>query len=541
MKITRPDLTITLMLSTLILSACTATNPYSTIPYSTSHATYENQYAELAFSSPSAQPGIDSNLPVSDNKYQTFANNDIKLTTEHPVSTLSIDVDTGSYTQTRRRLSQGELPIQDSVRAEEFVNYFSYQYPQPEDANHPFAVFAEMGPTPWNPETRLLHLGIQGKDDQESAPAARNLVFLLDVSGSMQGDDRLGLVQKSLTALTKRLNSQDRVSIVVYAGASGVVLKPTPGDKKYTIINALYRLSAGGSTNGGEGIEQAYALARENYIPGGTNRVILCTDGDLNVGLTEPVQLLQLIEQKRKQGIFLTTLGFGDGNYNDHLLEQLADHGNGHYAYINSYAEARKVLIREMNGTLNTIASDVKIQIEFNPAVVSEYRLIGYENRLLARSDFNNDRVDAGEIGSGHSVTALYEVRLSANPKQSIDSLRYALHGNIQSNDIPGNTDELAYVKLRYKKPNTSNSILVSKAIKHEDHIPTLQETSPDFRFSAAVAAFAQRLRGNHHVSYTYPDIARLAQSGLQFDPEGDRRELVSLVETAGELAGEFH
>jgi len=351
---------------------------------------------------------------VDRENYAAIDSNPIKRVVEEPVSTFSIDVDTGSYSNVRRMLNNGRLPPQDAVRVEEMINYFSYDYPLPEAGEAPFSVQVEQAVTPWNENTRLLQIGLQGyRPDPDSIPAS-NLVFLLDVSGSMNAPDKLPLLVNSMKMLTRELDEDDRVAVVVYAGASGVVLESTPGSEHATIAAALDRLSAGGSTNGGAGIELAYAQARQGFIEGGVNRVILATDGDFNVGTVNFDSLVDLVERQRESGIALTTLGFGRGNYNDHLMEQLADAGNGNHAYIDTLNEARKVLVDELTSTLLMIAQDVKIQIEFNPAVVAEYRLIGYENRMLEREDFNNDRVDAGDIGAGHTSPRCTRSRWSA-------------------------------------------------------------------------------------------------------------------------------
>ncbi len=382
--------------------------------------------------------------------YAHFEDNRLKRVSEQPVSTFSIDVDTGAYSNARHILNAGGLPVKDSVSVEEFINYFSYDYPTPKNRNRPFNVVTELGPNPWNPDTQLLHIGIKGYEVPKSEIPATNLVFLVDVSGSMRSDDKLGLLKTSLTMLTKQLRRQDRISIVVYAGASGVVLEPVSGNRKGEIIVALDSLSAGGSTNGGAGIRLAYAMAKQAFVEDGINRVLLATDGDFNVGTTNFEALKNLVEEKRKTGVSLTTLGFGSGNYNDHLMEQLADAGNGNYAYIDTLNEARKVLVEQMSATLQTIAKDVKIQIEFNPDVVAEYRLIGYENRILAREDFNNDQVDAGEIGAGHTVTAVYEIALAGSSGQRVDPLRYQTEDRADK----ATASELAFLRLRYKAPN---------------------------------------------------------------------------------------
>jgi Ca-activated chloride channel family protein len=458
---------------------------------------------------------------------------------ENPVSTFSVDVDTGAYSNMRRWLNQGQLPPEDAVRVEEFINYFDYAYPGPESAATPFLVNTEIAPTPWNAGTHLLRIGIQGFDVPRQQLPASNLVFLVDVSGSMQSHDKLPLLKQALGMLTNELGANDCISLVVYAGASGVVLQPTPGTNKVAIHAALGQLEAGGSTNGAAGIRLAYQLARQNFRPGGVNRVILATDGDFNVGLASTEELIDLIQRQRAAGIALTTLGFGTGNYNDHLLEQLADEGNGNYAYIDRLSEARKVLSEELSATLMTIASDVKIQLEFNPATVSEYRLIGYENRILNEEDFNNDRVDAGEIGAGHRVTALYEISLADSGYQRLPDRRYGNHAGdpARRRPEPGLAGELAHLRIRYKRPGEDSSRLIESPIMRKSIIPEIAGTSADFRFAASVAAFGQRLRGGQYLeSWDYDDIAGLARQSRGDDPFGYRSEFLQLVALAGNL-----
>src|SRR6056297_2362192 len=471
--------------------------------------------------------------PIDRENYAPFDDNPLKLVAEHPVSTFSIDVDTGSYSNIRRMLREGRLPPEDAVRVEELINYFSYDYPVPDNADTPFSVSVEQAVTPWNPNTRLLQVGIQGyRPDPESIPAS-NLVFLLDVSGSMNSEDKLGLVKNSLKMLTRQLDADDRIAIVVYAGATGVVLDSTPGDRHATIVGALDRLSAGGRTNGAAGIELAYAQAAQGFIEGGVNRVILATDGDFNVGTVDFEALKDLAERKRETGIAITTLGFGTGNYNDHLMEQLADAGNGNYAYIDTLGEARKVLVDEMNATLMTIAKDVKIQLEFNPDVVAEYRLIGYENRVLDREDFNNDKVDAGDIGAGHTVTALYEVALVGSSGERIDPLRYGPGSGATAE--PGRTSELGFLRLRYKAPGEDTSRLIERPIgDHGD-----AEPGERLAFAAAVAAFGQHLRGGRYLEgFSLGEIHALAAQARGDDPFGYRGEFLQLVRLAEGLAG---
>jgi Ca-activated chloride channel family protein len=467
--------------------------------------------------------------------YAHFSNNPVKLVSESPVSTFSIDVDTGSYANVRRMLGEGRLPPQDAVRIEEMINYFDYDYQGPSGRKQPFRVTAEMAPAPWNSGNRLLHIGIKGYDMDKSQLPASNLVFLIDVSGSMNSADKLGLLKSSLKMLTHQLTAKDRISIVVYAGASGVVLEPTAGNQHGKIAAALDQLQAGGSTNGGEGIRLAYSMAEQAFIRGGINRILLATDGDFNVGTVNFEALTDLVETKRKSGISLTTLGFGTGNYNDQLMEQLADKGNGNYAYIDTINEARKVLVDEIGSTLITIAKDVKIQIEFNPAVVREYRLIGYENRMLKREDFNNDKIDAGEIGAGHTVTALYEITL-ADGKGLIDPLRYASEKRARSN-----SGEIAMLRLRYKQPGDQTNQDKSSLIEYPLHTkmikPSLARATENFRFAASVAAFGDLLRGGEYSgNFGYDDLIRLAANSRGNDASGYRGEFINLVKRAQAL-----
>jgi len=486
-----------------------------------------------SFAAPILAPSED----VDRESYQHYQDNPIKLAREEPVSTFSIDVDSGSYTNARRMLNEGRLPVTDAVRAEEFINYFNYDYPDP-DGEQAFSFSTEIGPSPWNHDAFLLHIGIQGKHIAQKNLPPSNLVFLVDVSGSMQSPNKLGLLVKGLKMLSAQLRHQDRVALVVYAGASGLVLDSTSGDDKHKIIAALDNLRAGGSTNGASGIRLAYQTARSAFIENGSNRIILATDGDFNVGTVDFNALLDLVARERKSGIELTTLGFGSGNYNDKLLEQLADVGNGNYAYIDSIMEAQKTLVEQLGGTLHTIAKDVKIQIEFNPNVVAEYRLIGYENRKLRREDFNNDNIDAGEIGAGHTVTALYEIVLVGSKAAQIDPLRYG-DKNIDAEDKKDS--ELAFLKLRYKQPKSDTSQLVSKPISVKSINRTLESTSNNFRFAASVAAFAQILRGAKYLSDSEPgfDLQRvvdLAQQAKGQDLNGYRSEYIRLVKLSQAL-----
>jgi len=474
-----------------------------------------------------------SSEPVNRENYAHFDDNPVKRVAEVPVSTFSIDVDTGAYSNVRRMLSAGQVPVQDAVRVEEMINYFAYDYPLPAVDETPFRVTTEIGPNPWNSATRLLHIGIKGYDiDRQDLPPA-NLVFLVDVSGSMQSADKLGLLKSALKLLTRQMREQDRISLVVYAGASGVVLEPVKGNERAKIQRALEGLTAGGRTNGAAGIRLAYQLAEDSFIEKGINRVIIATDGDFNVGTVNFESLVDLIEEKRKSGISLTTLGFGTGNYNDKLMEQLADAGNGNYAYIDTLNEAQKVLVDEMGSTLQTIAKDVKIQIEFNPALVAEYRLIGYENRSLKREDFTNDKVDAGDIGAGHTVTALYEIALADGKGQRVDPLRYG--GRQQSASQFGK--ELAMLRLRYKQPDEDSSRLIESPLYRENIEASMQQTSDRFRFSAAVAGFGQLLRGGKYVNdFDYQAVLDLARNARGEDRFGYRGEFIQMVALADSL-----
>lgn len=476
--------------------------------------------------------------PVDRENYNHFEDNPVKLVTESPVSTFSIDVDTGAYSVVRRFLHNGNLPNKDAVRVEELINYFSYNYPLPENKEKPFGVTTEIAPTPWNQDSLLLHVGIKAYDiPKEQLPPA-NLVFLCDVSGSMNSANKLGLLKSSLKLLTNQMSAEDKISLVVYAGASGVVLEPTAGNDHAKISMALEQLQAGGSTNGGAGIKLAYLMAEKAFIKGGINRVILATDGDFNVGTTNFEALKQLVEQKRKTGIALTTLGFGNGNYNDHLMEQLADIGNGNYAYIDNLKEAQKVLVDSISSTLNIVAKDVKIQVEFNPETVAEYRLVGYENRQLKREDFNNDKIDAGEIGAGHTVTAIYEIIPTESKGKMIDSLRYGKAEKKESvNNSSNNNEEIAFLRIRYKKPDSGTSTLQEWPLDKDQVIDSIATTSDRFRFSAAVAAFGQKLRGGKYTKdYNYDNILDLARNSRGNDPFGYRGEFISLVNMAKSL-----
>lgn len=463
--------------------------------------------------------------------YAAFDDNRIVRTAEQPVSTFSIDVDTGSYSNVRRMLARGQLPPKDAVRVEEMINYFDYGYPGPASRDTPFRVTTALAPAPWDGKRVLMQVGIQGYDVERNEIPPSNLVFLVDTSGSMATPDKLPLLKESFRQLVSRLRAQDRVTLVVYAGSAGLVLPPTPGDRHGEILDALGRLEAGGSTNGGEGIDLAYAMAKQAFIEGGVNRIVLATDGDFNVGIYDQRALETKVEDGRKAGIALTTLGFGEGNYNEALAEKLADVGDGNHAYIDTLMEGRKVLVEEMSSTLLTIASDVKIQVEFNPAQVAEYRLVGYENRQLAREDFNNDQVDAGEIGAGHDVTALYELCLVGAGCESSDPLRYAP----ATAGAPAGGPELAFLKLRYKQPGTERSVLMERPVTRRE----LQAQAPEsLRFAAAVAAYADLLRGGRNMKgFGWDQVEALARDARGDDPWGYRGEFLRLVAQARSLS----
>lgn len=495
-----------------------------------------------------AAPSADAEAPQTGyqeqgrDRFEEVEDNPVKLTREEPVSTFSIDVDTASYAVMRKWLNQGVLPPKDSVRVEELVNYFSYDYAAPDSPEPPFATHISVFETPWNAETKLLRIGIKGYEIPQAERPAANLVFLIDTSGSMNAPDKLPLLLNAFRLLVDRLGEQDRVSIVTYAGSAGTVLEPTPASEKGKILAALDRLSAGGSTAGGEGIRQAYALAETNKIDDGVNRVILATDGDFNVGIRSTEELESFVERKRAGGVMLSVIGFGRGNYNDVLMQALAQNGNGQAAYIDTLSEARKVLGEEASGTLFPIAQDVKIQIEFNPAEVAEYRLIGYETRALAREDFNNDKVDAGEIGSGHRVTALYEITPVGSQARLVDDLRYGAPAETgaepeaETGAAADPSDELAFLKIRYKQPGADESQLITRPVTPADAAAPGTEA----RFAAAVAAFGQLLRGGEHLgSFDYADVAELARGARGEDEHGYRSEflqLVKLAETAAAL-----
>ena len=481
--------------------------------------------------------------------YDRIHENRFLAARDQPLSTFSVDVDTASYANLRRILRGGRLPPKGAVRIEEMINYFSYDYAPPRGST-PFSVHVDGAPAPWKPAHRLVRIGLKGRVVDAQARPASNLVFLIDVSGSMSSASKLGLLKRALALLCKRLDERDSVAIVVYAGAAGAVLSPTRGDQRQQIAQALKRLRAGGSTNGGAGIRLAYRLARAHYVKGGVNRVILATDGDFNVGTTSRSELVRLVERQAKSGVYLTILGFGMGNYQDATLEQLSNKGNGNYAYIDSLREARKVLVEGMAGTLMTIAKDVKIQVEFNPARVAAYRLIGYENRMLRKEDFNDDKKDAGDIGAGHTVTALYEIVPRGAQTDvvtpRVDALRYqrrpapGARGRESDKRGAGSRGELLFVKLRYKQPEGDTSRLLTVPVKDTALAKSFDDASVGLKLAASVGAFGMLLRDSKHKGTArYADLLRWAApaAARARDPRGRRAELLSLIRLADRLA----
>ena len=473
----------------------------------------------------------EENLPLAENteRYQDQPDQPVKSVAQEPVSTFSIDVDTGSYANVRRFLTNGEQPPKDAVRIEEIVNYFPYNYPLPTD-NRPFAVHTETIDSPWQPEAQLIKIGIQAQDTAKKDLPPANLVFLVDVSGSMGEENKLPLVQKTLRILTQQLRPQDKVTLITYASGEDLVLPPTSGADKETILSAIDKLRAGGATDGESALQMAYEQAQKAFVPNGINRILLATDGDFNVGVSDTEILKSMVAEKRKSGVSLSTLGFGMGNYNEDMMEQIADAGDGNYSYIDNRNEAKKVLQRQLSSTLATVAQDVKVQVEFNPATVKEYRLVGYENRVMKQEDFNNDRVDSGDIGAGHTVTAFYEI-IPAGKQGWLDNSRYAA-----APKVSGSLKEYGFVKLRYKNPNQSNSQLISQPIAASS-VP-LAQASADFRFAVAAASYAQALQGGqYNGKMTWKDIAALAKSSAKPDEYGLRAEFLELVDTAKSLS----
>lgn len=494
------------------------------------------QLSRMATADSAATTVAEENKPQDFNteEYDNIVENQFVTALKEPLSTFSIDVDRAAYSNVRRIIQSGSLPPAGAVRIEEMVNYFNYNYPQPENGD-PFSINTEISNCPWNTEHKLVHIGLQGKKIATDNLPASNLVFLIDVSGSMSDENKLPLIQSSLKMLTDQLRDEDNVAIVVYAGNAGLVLPSTKGSDKEKIKDAIDELSAGGSTAGGEGIQLAYKIAQKNFKKNGNNRIILATDGDFNVGLSSDDELVNLIEEKRKSGIYLTVLGYGMGNYKDSKMQRLADKGNGNHAYIDNINEARKVLVNEFGGTLFTIAKDVKLQVEFNPQKVQSYRLIDYENRVMASEDFNNDKKDAGELGSGHTVTALYEiipVGVKDEFTNKVDDLKYQDKPSTNNNY----TDELLIIKFRYKEPKSE----VSKLIVHPvlDKNTSLESTSSNFKFSAAVAEFGLLLRNSSFKeNASYKQTIDLAKQSKDNDEDGYREEFLQLVQSAWVLA----
>ncbi len=483
--------------------------------------------------------GINSTVPMdapmhNTEDYDVINENRFLEVTQNPLSTFSIDVDAASYSNIRRFVNNGQLPPKDAVRIEEMVNYFEYQYPGPQ-SEHPFEVVTEISDCPWQSEHKLLHVGLQGKRIPTENLPASNLVFLIDVSGSMSAPNKLPLLQSSYKLLTDQLREKDKVAIVVYAGAAGMVLPSTSGANKIKIKEAINQLQAGGSTAGGAGIKLAYKIARKNFVKGGNNRVILATDGDFNVGASSDAEMVRMVEKERESGVFLTVMGFGMGNYKDNKMQQLADKGNGNHAYIDNINEARKVLVNEFGGTMFTIAKDVKLQIEFNPQKVAGYRLIGYENRLLNKEDFNDDKKDAGELGAGHTVTALYEIipaGVESKFLASVDDLKYQQNKGEVSTTVSG---EFCTIKLRYKKPDGDKSQLIEKPVL--DHQIDLKNSSENFRWAAAVAEFGMLLRESEFLgNATYVHCENLARTAKGEDKNGYRMEMIRMLETIKSL-----
>ncbi|MBY2908420.1 VWA domain-containing protein [Rhizobium leguminosarum] len=504
----------------------------------------QRQFAEpMAAIAPSPVPPAEGRMQMQlDPNRERFANaaaNPIKSVATDPVSTFSADVDSASYAFVRRSLTGGAMPDPLSVRVEEMINYFPYDWPGPDNADQPFKATVTVMPTPWNRDTELMHVAIKGYDIAPATTPRANLVFLIDVSGSMDEPDKLPLLKSAFRLMVNRLKADDTVSIVTYAGNAGTVLAPTRVAEKSKILSAIDRLEPGGSTGGAEGIEAAYDLAKQGFVKDGVNRVMLATDGDFNVGPSSDGDLKRIIEEKRKDGIFLTVLGFGRGNLNDSLMQTLAQNGNGSAAYIDTLAEAQKTLVEEAGSTLFPIASDVKFQVEFNPERIAEYRLIGYETRALNREDFNNDRVDAGDIGSGHSVTAIYEITPKGSPAVMNDDLRYGAADKVPAEaSDSAHHGELAFVKMRYKRPGEDKSALITTPVNDGNAVATVDAAPQDVRFSVAVAAFGQKLS---HVAavdtYSYQAIADLAAASRGTDTFGYRSDFLGLVRLADGLS----
>ena len=502
---------------------------------------FKAAFEEGAESEPLPEPDEGEGPGMGGEKYEHLVENPFTRVTDHPLSTFSIDVDTASYSKVRQYLfDYNKLPRPDAVRIEELLNYFHYDYQPPAaDQSHPFATHIAIAECPWNKQHRLARVALKGRVMENDVRPSSNLVFLIDTSGSMNRPNKLPLLKRGLQLMLQQLGPDDRVAIVVYASAAGLVLDSTPASEQQTIMTALGRLAAGGSTNGGQGLSLAYAVARDHFVEGGTNRILLCTDGDFNVGMTGTDQMVRMVEEQSKGGIDLTVLGFGMGNLNDAMLEQISGRGNGNYAFIDTINEARKVLIDQLSGTLVTIAKDVKLQVEFNPAEVAAYRLIGYENRILASEDFNDDKKDAGEIGAGHSVTALYELvpvgAATAADLPGVDPLKY------QKTPEPSeaaHSGELFALKLRYKFPGQDRSHLIEHVAV--DSGASFEQSDQEFQFAAAVAGFGMLLRDSEHKGdWTFDAVQEVATAALGDDEYGFRKEFVELVAMAGSLAGQ--
>lgn len=523
-------ITAVLILLMMVLAGCTMHKMDTDILETHSNAKPAMLRAMSLNFADSREQEVPVQLQFNTEEYDRIYEDRFLRALSNPLSTFSIDVDTASYSNIRRFINASQLPPQDAVRIEEMINYFQYDYPQPND-EHPFSLTTELSQCPWQQSHKIVHIGVKGKDLLRDSLPDSNLVFLLDVSGSMSSQNKLPLLKKAFGLLSKQLTDRDSVSIVVYAGAAGIVLPPTKGNDEKTILMALQKLEAGGSTAGGEGIQAAYDLAKKNFIKGGNNRVILATDGDFNIGTSSDAELIRLIEEKRKEGIFLTVLGFGTGNYKDSKMEKLADSGNGNYAYIDSLREAKKVLVEELAGTLVTIAKDVKIQVEFNPAKVAAYRLIGYENRSLSKEDFMDDSKDAGELGAGHSVTSLYEIILNDSEDATFMENDLKYQNTTISPEAMG-SDELMTVKMRYKRPDGDESILLTHTVFNDQ--TTFEKSSDNFRFSTAVAEFGLLLRKSEFSGdATYEQVLEIANEARGCDTGGYRAEFIRLVETA--------
>ena len=525
--------TLTLSIMAVLLAACSKKEMASSY-MAESSANVASVQAVAADSTakmvaPAPSPTSVYGTEENTEKYQKTETNSVKSVGQEPVSTFSIDVDTGSYTNVRRFLNEGGLPPKDAVRVEEMVNYFDYQYPNPTTA-HPFSVNTETVDSPWQANAKVIRIGIKAKDiDSKQLPPV-NLVFLVDISGSMSDQNKLPLVKKTLKLLTEQLRAQDQVTLITYADGEKMVLEPTLGSNKSKILAAIDTLQAGGATAGEQAIQMAYKSAQKSFVKNGINRILLATDGDFNVGITDFDTLKNMVAEKRKSGISLSTFGYGSGNYDEQLMEQLADAGDGNYSYIDNEKEAKKVLQRQLSSTLATVAQDVKIQVEFNPATVKEYRLIGYENRMLKNEDFNNDKVDAGDIGAGHTVTALYEI-IPVGQKGWLSDSRYANQPASEKN-----ASEYAFVNLRYKQPGQSKSILLNQPVKVGSK--ALNQASTDTRFALAVAAYGQQLRSpEYNGTMQWSDIIELAQSAQKPDAFGLRAEFIDLIKKAKKLS----